>query len=1030
MSFTNTSKVKMVLSRRLQLTVKKSARQFKTLEGSLQSIANGERSSISSRVAELDQVIPQYLGVSRAVLESVIFCHQDDSLWPMSEPAALKKKFDEIFEALKYTKAIDSIKKLRKDKGNALNLLKVNEANSKSNKDKGDQAERKARALSDELKSLREQISQYQEKTKQAEEKYKEAFDRTTQYKGEVAKLKNHQEKHGWLQARVQNLGKDLQKSNESDEWLQSELDHFDERILEHRKQEERLLKQYEGLDSSIRELGVKQAKKIEEVGKFEEQKSNHEQQLERRKDLIRQTSREHKIRGFDGELDEPQIDQYMERISRLAADQQRALERVQRETETELRKEQSVLNELGERRSVLKENKTTAKEQYANNEQKISSDQSELRSIRIDESEKSVLKANIEDLQQRLRKAKQEIREAKWDSRINDCNVRKRTLEEESKKLRSDLIEVTKQAAESAQVDNLRGEITQAERGLATMQGVHGGKLKKFIGHDWDPASLDAQYQRILDVQSVAIKNAERLRDGVTRRKEQIEYKLNITKIELEKAEKELSTSIKHLHDKVDLEGGPEDYPDQLSLLQQNRDQLKADHDNFGNTRKYYTDAINKAQAKHECHLCRRGFHGDEETKFLKRMGELVTKQAADQIARELKENEKDLRKAKEAGPSFDTWLRLSGTEIPRLRDEVKELVKKQEESLRDLEDHDKSVTDKEEARADTELLKNPVGLITRHHRDRTSNRSKLDGLLAKQNVSGSSRSLEEISEELKSVDGKIEVADNSLTKTRADESKARSLISTLDLELSKAEQELASASFQLEKKEGISKRIEELRTENQGLRDKMKQLDAQMQQVAQDVSAEEAKLEDIRNRGKEKERAKQEDASGVSGTQHRLNLASQNIALYVEGGGPNNLARCRRELDNIGLEMSNSKSEQKQLTITINKIKGESSNQKTNKRTIADNLEYRKSLQELEGVESEISRLAAQNSEHDREYWDAEEKRWGRTLNENRLNLTGSLATAKEKDNVLQDLIKEWNTDYKEAAKEYKEAHIKVEV
>src|SRR3989440_775587 len=114
LSFKSSSGAKMVVTRSLQLTVKKATRSMKSLEGQLVMVKDGERTSISSRVAELDQILPQYLGVSTAVLDNVIFCHQDESLWPMSEPSVLKKKFDEIFEALKYTKAIDNIKQLRK----------------------------------------------------------------------------------------------------------------------------------------------------------------------------------------------------------------------------------------------------------------------------------------------------------------------------------------------------------------------------------------------------------------------------------------------------------------------------------------------------------------------------------------------------------------------------------------------------------------------------------------------------------------------------------------------------------------------------------------------------------------------------------------------------------------------------------------------------------------------------------------------------------------------------------------------------
>ena len=41
----------------------------------------------------------------QAVLENVIFVHQEDSNWPLAEGLVLKKKFDDIFAATKYTKA-------------------------------------------------------------------------------------------------------------------------------------------------------------------------------------------------------------------------------------------------------------------------------------------------------------------------------------------------------------------------------------------------------------------------------------------------------------------------------------------------------------------------------------------------------------------------------------------------------------------------------------------------------------------------------------------------------------------------------------------------------------------------------------------------------------------------------------------------------------------------------------------------------------------------------------------------------------
>ncbi len=105
-----------VIARSLQLLKKAKTMQFKALDGTLKTKrADGKSFSVSMKCAELDSHIPQLLSVSPAILENVIFVHQEDSSWPMSEGAVLKKKFDDIFESTRYTKALEAFKKSKKE---------------------------------------------------------------------------------------------------------------------------------------------------------------------------------------------------------------------------------------------------------------------------------------------------------------------------------------------------------------------------------------------------------------------------------------------------------------------------------------------------------------------------------------------------------------------------------------------------------------------------------------------------------------------------------------------------------------------------------------------------------------------------------------------------------------------------------------------------------------------------------------------------------------------------------------------------
>ena len=117
----------------LQLIQKKLQLQYKALDQVLQTHNKdtGQKEAISYRCGDMDRIVPNLMGVSKvmtalllcrsacdnlasrrpedccimqAIMENVIFVHQEESNWPLSEGATLKKKFDDIFSATKYTK--------------------------------------------------------------------------------------------------------------------------------------------------------------------------------------------------------------------------------------------------------------------------------------------------------------------------------------------------------------------------------------------------------------------------------------------------------------------------------------------------------------------------------------------------------------------------------------------------------------------------------------------------------------------------------------------------------------------------------------------------------------------------------------------------------------------------------------------------------------------------------------------------------------------------------------------------------------
>jgi DNA repair protein RAD50 len=77
--FQNQSDQTCVAVRSLQVLKKKSKLEFKALEGVLRTTnKDGEKVSISMKCSDIDRIIPENLGISPAIIENVIFVHQED----------------------------------------------------------------------------------------------------------------------------------------------------------------------------------------------------------------------------------------------------------------------------------------------------------------------------------------------------------------------------------------------------------------------------------------------------------------------------------------------------------------------------------------------------------------------------------------------------------------------------------------------------------------------------------------------------------------------------------------------------------------------------------------------------------------------------------------------------------------------------------------------------------------------------------------------------------------------------------------
>lgn len=105
---------KICVARSMKTSSRGAVMKFETVDATIHVEIDGKPESISKRCIDVNTEMIRAMGVSKAIINDVLFCHQEESNWPLDESKKLKEKFDAIFGTTEYNKAIEKIIKFRK----------------------------------------------------------------------------------------------------------------------------------------------------------------------------------------------------------------------------------------------------------------------------------------------------------------------------------------------------------------------------------------------------------------------------------------------------------------------------------------------------------------------------------------------------------------------------------------------------------------------------------------------------------------------------------------------------------------------------------------------------------------------------------------------------------------------------------------------------------------------------------------------------------------------------------------------------
>ncbi|GJF00265.1 DNA repair protein rad50 [Phanerochaete sordida] len=1027
--------------RNLSVTVKKNgAMTMKTLEGIMNTRGiegTGKRATISTKCAEMDIEIPSLLGVSKAVLENVIFCHQEDSYWPLSEASTLKKKFDDIFEATKYTKALDAIKTLRKDKTSELKAEKAKLEGLATEKAHADKLKSRISELSSQIaaKTLEhEELSKQHAALVSANEKFYQSSIKFRQIYMEVETLTKSIQRD---EEDLNQLKLTLQELAGTDEELQARQDNFDKHVAQQMKKKADAEANVQDVKNLIETTRRTQNEKLKEHGELVAQAKAHEAVLEEREQLIKTIATTYGMTGYEASpLTRDQIldflahiEETQRRLNAEAAD----LQSEQRRVVTEFNEK---LTQLRSEAEGHKGRKKDLQERIVSLRSQISATQRDLSDLEGVASDTAAVEVEIQDLQSRFDRVTQAIQDAKFDERISKQVTTKRRLEGELSSLELEMRELGKRVQEQGMLKSKREELQQKDVELKHLLNDHNDQYRKLIGTDAKPETMERDVKRASDDRQTRLSKLENASRAASKDAQEIEASIMSLRAQVkEKSEeiKRLDLLIQKDMAEISSAGLSSDpvkaLPEaEMEVVGSRDDVLKA----RGSGPKLQ-EMKQFGRQKKCCPLCARDMNTQELAVFETKVDEEIAKCSAENVGtyeQELADWERVAKRLQIIFQKAQTRDKLKNVEIPGLEREIQQREGDMMEAKSVDEKAARAFSDLKREIEELKILKAHAETVTRmHHRLVDLKREvaeKETDLLA----AGSTRTLEEVQLLVDPVKAEKEAAERELKRLTDDKDRQVNHMHQTQRELSSAQLRRSELNAKLSGKEALESQIKQMKSDLSGAEVRIKELDqkiADLGPVIEELERDRQRAEqDLGDKIKRAQAASQE----INGNIDKLDGYKRTIERYVRDRRERRLKECTAKIEELAGHISDLERQHDEAVKAEKAITKEIHESTATQANLRDNLRARKLVKNIADTQAKIETYDIEEAAKAKRLFEEQymvEKEKETKLQGQVARLGGEIDSNEAQLTSLQDDLKK---DFKDINQRYRDQLIKVKL
>ncbi|KAK1788005.1 hypothetical protein P4O66_016479 [Electrophorus voltai] len=940
------------VQRSMQSTQKgKKAPEFKTLEGVITRIKHGEKVSLSSKCAEIDREMISALGVSKSVLNHVIFCHQEESNWPLSEGKALKQKFDEIFSATRYIKVLETLRQLRLKQTNTVKYCQTELKYLKQNKEKAQEIKELLSTKEAQLASSKDNVQRFESQIDPLENRLNDIDDNL----GKVMKLDNDIKALDSRKKQMEDDNCELEEKMEqvfqgSDEQLKEMYQNHQRTV---REKERRLTECQQDLERAGRECQRMNRLKgdlLVEQGRLQMEADRHTGHIKNRDAQVKSLASYLEMEGYDRTpFNERQLQSFHTQVKEREDHETEALKQIMANMQEKETQKQQSIDEIRDKKTGLERTIELKRDIQAKKQQ-------ELKTIKSDLQRLEGSSTRLHELESELIKAERELDNAVQSSTVDTLKVEvqqlqreKSELDQAQRKLDQEMETLNMNTTARTQMDMLKKDKMEKEDQVRKIKSRHSEELVSLLGHFPNKRELeDWIYSKSREINSIREKLGKLNKELASK-----EQNKNHCTAEIRHKEQQLSSYEEKLFNVC----GSQDFQSDLSKLQDELDKCSKQRAMLAGATAVYTQFITQLTEEGEpcCPVCQRLFPSEAELQDV--ISDMQSKLRL--VPDKLKNTEHELKKKERKRdemigliPVRQSIAELQEKDLPEMRNKLQTVNREIEKLKRDIEEQETLLSMLMSEEDTAKACLQDISLMDRYQLDLKDVERKMAQHAAKLQGMDLSRTMQHISHEKQETQHRLDTTCSKMELKRKMIQDQQEQIQTLKSSVNEICAEKLHISSDMQKQQQLEEQCVELTTEIQALHREIQEAKEQVSPLAATLEKLQQEKQELIERRRQKQEEGQEKVNAIKERFKNLCVLEREIKKYIEEGKDNYKEQKEAELQETNTQLLEAEKQREKINKDMGNIRQDIDTQKVQERWLQDNLTLRKRVEELKEV------------------------------------------------------------------------------